>query len=61
MKDAKCGCLCLGTTASDIVHHNIIILLTDSFLVEGSVNYIVEICPVETVDTSDIALFPINF
>ena len=38
----------------NIAHHNIIILLTDSFLVKGAVNDILEICPVGTVDTSSI-------
>lgn len=37
-----------------IVDHNIIILLKVSFLIKASVNYIIKICPVETVDTSAI-------
>lgn len=36
----------------NIIHHNTVVLLTDS--VKGSVNYIAEICPVETVDISAI-------
>lgn len=53
MKDEKDDFV-LVSQYQKIVDHNIIILLKVSFLIKASVNYIIKICPVETVDTSAI-------
>lgn len=42
----------LVTQDQKIVDHNIIIFFKVSFLISASVNYIIKICPVESVDTS---------